>query len=356
VDRHERLRVLRAFEQEGLEYVLIGAAANGLSRPGEDDRGLGIIDPRDGREHRDDTARRASELRDGGSGDKLSAATIVVTPGDGFERGVFKFRSIAEAQSARERVTLSQGKEDLMRRALFLIVFVAGSLVVATSAAAVEERPHTLALYGLGAFIDGDMTFGELDTEVDVDVSDIMDSLETAAFARYRYQNEQWGFVVDGQFAGLGDTGEEGNVRTHLDMDLLVIQADGAYRFSDTAEALIGVRYVRFEGEVDVHFLGDGSIHRENDASFWDPVIGLRTLVPLGEKLRLQAQGDVGGGANMDFTWQGMIHVGYQVSDGLSLWGGYRGIGMEFDDSGGRNRIDADIVMHGPEVGVAFHF
>jgi hypothetical protein len=39
VDRDEMLRVLRAFEQEGLEYVLIGAAAmgfHGLVRATED--------------------------------------------------------------------------------------------------------------------------------------------------------------------------------------------------------------------------------------------------------------------------------------------------------------------------------
>ena len=58
----------------------------------------------------------------------------------------------------------------------------------------------------------------------------------------------------------------------------------------------------------------------------------------------------------MDFTWQAMIHLGYQVNEDLSLWLGYRGIGMEFDDSGGVNRVDADLVLHGPEAGVAFHF
>ena len=242
-----------------------------------------------------------------------------------------------------------------MRRALIFIVFVVGSIVAATSAVA-QERTHTFALYGIGAFIDGDIQFGELDSEVDVDASDIIDSLETAAFARYRYQNEQWALVADGQFAGLGDSKEQGNVKTDLDLDLLVFQADGAYRFSETAEVLFGVRYVRFEGEVDVSFPGAGSVHRENDASFWDPVIGLRTLTPRGEKLLLQAQGDIGGGASMDFTWQGMIHLGYLVNDGLSLWVGYRGMSMEFDDSGGRNRLDADLLMHGPVGGVAFHF
>jgi hypothetical protein len=246
-------------------------------------------------------------------------------------------------------------REDVMSRAGVSIVLAAGLSLVATGAAALEGN-NSFALYGLGAFLDGDTTFGERETEVDVDVDQVLDSLEIAAFARYRHQNERWAFVFDGQFAGLGGTSESGPVKTDLDLDLYIFQADAAYRFSETAEALLGVRYVRFDGEVDVEFLGQGSVHRENDASFWDPVIGLRTLTPLGEKLLLQAQGDIGGGANMDFTWQGMVHVGWLLSDGLSLWLGYRGLGLEFDDGGGRNRLDADLIMHGPEAGIVFHF
>lgn len=239
--------------------------------------------------------------------------------------------------------------------------WVAFSIAVAAScwpasASALEEGKHTFALYGIAAFLDGDLTFGELDTEIDIDADQVIDSLEIAAFARYRYQEEQWAFVFDGQFAGLGDTFQEGPVTTDLDLDLYIFQADGAYRFSDTAEALIGVRYVRFESGLELRFAGDGQINRGRDASFWDPVIGLRTLTPIGDKMRLQAQGDVGGGANMDFTWQAMINVGWSVSESMSLWLGYRGIGMEFDESGGRNKLDADLIMHGPQAGIAFHF
>jgi hypothetical protein len=247
-------------------------------------------------------------------------------------------------------------EEDAMKRAMIAVLVVAGLSLPATTASALEEPTHSIALYGIGAFLDGDVSFGENETEIDVDASDVIDSLEAAAMARYRGQTERWAIVLDAQFAGLGDSGTSGPVTTDLDFDLFLIQADAAYRFDETTEALFGVRYVRFESEVDLFFAGDGTIHRENDASLIDPVIGVRTLRPLGEKLRLQAQGDIGGGGDMDFTWQGMIHIGYQSSDAVSLWLGYRAIGMDFDDSGGRNRLSADIVMHGPEAGVAFHF
>ena len=124
----------------------------------------------------------------------------------------------------------------------------------------------SLALYGLGAFIDGDVTYGEIGNTVDIDASDVVDSLEAAAFARYRHQNERWAFAFDGQFAGLGDSEQQGAITTDVNFDLFVLQGDVAYRFSESAEALAGIRYVRFEGEADLHFRNGGIIHRENDS------------------------------------------------------------------------------------------
>jgi hypothetical protein len=243
-----------------------------------------------------------------------------------------------------------------MRNAVVLASMTVGLCFAATSSSALVDSDNSFALYLQGAFVDGDLQFGEFDTEVDVNADDVLGSLEAALFARYRHQNEAWAFVFDGQYAALGDSNQEDRIETDLDMDLYLFQVDGAYRFNEYTEAFLGVRYVRFESEVDLHFLGDGSLHRGGDASFWDPVIGVRTIRPMSDRWWLQAQFDIGGGANMDLTWQAMAHAGYEMGEDLSLWFGYRGLGMDFDDGGGRNRIDADIVLHGPEAGVAFHF
>ncbi len=243
-----------------------------------------------------------------------------------------------------------------MRNALITTVFVSLLLPVAAGATGFWTGDDSLTLYLQGAFIDGDVTYGEVGNQIDVKADDVVDSLEAAIIAHYRHQNERWAFALDGQFAQLGDSHGEGAVTTDADFDFYVFQGDVAYRFNERTEGLAGIRYVRFESQADVHFAGDGTISRENDSSFWDPVIGVRTLWPLGERLALQGQGDIGGGANMDFTWQAMVNLGYQMNEDLSFWFGYRGLGMEFDDSGGRNRVDADLVIHGPEAGVAFHF
>jgi hypothetical protein len=100
------LRGLRAFETEGLGYVLIRATAKGL-------RGL-VRPPKTGTEGLPVQKFRSVEPMDG--------APLLVALGDGFDRflrhcarfwaiaprvyprGVFKFRSIEEAQAARQRV------------------------------------------------------------------------------------------------------------------------------------------------------------------------------------------------------------------------------------------------------------
>lgn len=153
---------------------------------------------------------------------------------------------------------------------------------------------------------------------------------------------------------GLGGTKEEGSSKVDLDMDQLIAQADAAYRFSETSEFLFGVRYLEFQTEVDARG-PSGTAHREADESFTDAVVGLRTGRQLGEKTLFQAQGDIGAG-DMNFSWQAMLHLGYRASDAISLWLGYRALGLDFEEAEGPAGVDVDMIVHGPVAGLAFHF
>lgn len=215
---------------------------------------------------------------------------------------------------------------------------------------------HTLALYGLATAMDGTVSLGEVDAPVTIDADQMFDSLEMAAMARYRGQTERWAFVIDGSFAGLGGTREGLVTKQDLDVDIVIAQADAAWRFSPHTELLFGARYVLFESQLDTTTAAGGTRRRKNDATLVDPVVGLRSLFDLGEKMRLQTQVDVGGGGGNDLTWQAMLNLGYQPSDGVSFWLGYRAISLDFDESGGRNRFGGEVTLHGPALGVAFHF
>jgi hypothetical protein len=221
------------------------------------------------------------------------------------------------------------------------------------SALSAQGWGHMVALYGWGVSVDGSSQYGRLASGgADVDTSQVFDTLELAAMARYRAQTERWAVVFDGSYASLG--GSRDTPRTEIDLNGYVFQLDGAYRFNEHSEALAGVRYVRLETTLDV---GRDALarHLAADASLWDPVVGLRTQVPIGDRWLLQAQGDVGGGANMTFTWQAMANVGWKLSERSSLWVGYRGLGMDFDDAGNKNKLSMDVTFHGPVLGAAFH-
>jgi hypothetical protein len=244
----------------------------------------------------------------------------------------------------------------LQRTAFGIALCVAGLALPASGRAQTSEWQNTFVLYGWATNIDGDMTVGRVESSADVDFAQVLDSLELAAMARYRGQGERWAFVVDGIFAGLGGTHEGALVEEDLDFDEIIFQADAAYRMNENVELLFGARYVRLQTTLKITTLLGGEARLENDATFIDPVVGARFFASPGEKFRLQAQADIGGGAGMDLTWQAMLNLGYQATDSVSLWLGYRALSMDFDDSGGRNLFSADLLSHGPLVGAALHF
>lgn len=248
----------------------------------------------------------------------------------------------------------------LRRTFLALCLALAGgvfpALAQSSPAADGSAWQNSVVLYGWGTFIDGDMQLGRVESSADVDPDQIFDALELAAMARYRGQGEHWAFVADAIFAGMGGTHQGPVVKEDLDFDEIVFQADAAYRLNPNVEFLFGARYVRLQTTLDTTTVLGGSERRENDATFLDPVVGVRLFGAPGERLRLQAQADIGGGAGMDLTWQAMLNFGYQATDSCSIWLGYRAISMDFDESGGRNLFSADLLSHGPLVGVALHF
>jgi hypothetical protein len=58
----------------------------------------------------------------------------------------------------------------------------------------------------------------------------------------------------------------------------------------------------------------------------------------------------------MDFTWQAMANVGFKPSEWISIWGGFRALGQDFDDVGQQQRFGMDVTYYGPEFGLGFHF
>lgn len=218
---------------------------------------------------------------------------------------------------------------------------------------AAAQTEHSVIIYGIGASISGTVGVRDgLTSDVSIDTSEILSNLELAGMARYRADKGRWSSVFDGVFMGLGGRNEG----TNLDIDLFIAEFDAGYRFTRNLEGFVGVRYTDL-GVSGTTTLPGRQIEFDNGDEFVDPVVGLRFVTPLPGKWYLQGQGDLGGfGLDMDFQWQAMLDFGYKPDDAWSVWLGYRGIGQEFENSGNDGRFDMDVIYHGPQVAVAFHF
>jgi hypothetical protein len=237
-----------------------------------------------------------------------------------------------------------------MNRSLTNLLLAAALLLPVT---AFGQTSHTIAVYGIGSQITGTAGVGELETDVAVDVDTIFDNLEMAGMARYRAEAPRWSFVLDGVFLGLG-AGKDG---TAMDLDLTIFEADAGYRFNDTVEMFLGVRYTDLSAAVRTTGPADGELFIENGDEFVDPVIGVRLMTPLSQKWLLQGQADIGGfGVGMDFQWQAMLDVGYRVGDSWAFLFGYRALGQDFKDAGDNGRFNMDVTYHGPQAAVAYRF
>jgi hypothetical protein len=219
-----------------------------------------------------------------------------------------------------------------------------------------REWQNNVFVYGLLPAINGDARVGPIEQPVDVSIGEFLDNLQMGFMGAYRGSTDRFSVVADFAFFGLGNTSDSGLVR-RVDLDQLIVDVTGGYRFSPNVEAFAGLRVTDLSTKFG---LGD-PLRREFEPSktFYDPIFGARVITPLeeGRKWWLQARGDIGGfGASMDFTWQAMANIGFKPSEWISIWGGYRALGQDFDEVGPQERFAMDVTYHGPLFGVGFHF
>lgn len=219
-----------------------------------------------------------------------------------------------------------------------------------------REWQNDVFVYGLAASLTGDARLGLIGQPVDVSFGDVLDKLQMAFMGAYRGSNDRVSVVADFVYLALGSSKDSGLVR-RADLDQVIFDVTAGYRFSPIFEAYAGLRVTDLSTKIG---LGD-PLRREFEGSktFYDPIFGARVIAPLdqAQKWWLQSKGDIGGfGAGMDFTWQAMANVGYKPSEWISIWGGFRALGQDFDDVGERELFGMDITYYGPVFGVGFHF
>lgn len=214
---------------------------------------------------------------------------------------------------------------------------------------------------------------------VEKSFSDVLEDLNFGGFVNIWARNGR--FVFSGDVMYVNTTGSEGTgplpafqipglgvtippgatVDAKVDSVQFTATLQGGYRIIDTPQitldAMAGARIWYISNDVTVTashpLIGTVSGSHGESFSWVDPVIGLRTFLPLTEKLSVQAQVDIGGfGVASDFTWSGLATVNYIVNDRFSASLGYKVLDVDY----ARGGHVYDTRLSGPVMGVTYRF
>jgi hypothetical protein len=235
-------------------------------------------------------------------------------------------------------------------------------LLMASSAALAQESSgewrQSVAIYGMGAAIDGNASVGPLTVPVDLSISDLFSNLDMGAMAAYRVENGTWSFTGDVTYMDLGfsRTTDQGRAGARLGTEQLVVMGTVGRRLSPNVEALFSLAYFDVSSDLELRVLNQ-TRSASSGADWVDPLVGLEYRTPVGGKWDFSLRGDVGGfGVGSDLTMHGWAKFVRRNSDTFSWYVGYRFIGFDYETGSGLNYQRYDLQQHGPGAGIAFKF
>lgn len=237
-----------------------------------------------------------------------------------------------------------------------------------------EGWEFSVTPYLFGASLDGRAGIGPVVTSVDLPLSDLLDHFEAGFMVAATARKDRWIFGLDAMYIKLSDVGSQsvsgpfGVITVEGTVDLVpgeqIYQPTIGYRLfsgddAPTLDMYAAARYTSLETELtlvtttSIPSFPGGTRLLEADATWWDPVIGFRSMFSITDKMFGTALVDVGGfGVGSDVTYQWMATAGWQFTDLISASLGYRYLKQDYQE----DNFLWDMVMSGPVLGVGFVF
>ncbi len=242
-----------------------------------------------------------------------------------------------------------------MRKCLAVtgLVLLIGALPVAAQevVAQVEDDAWTveLSIYMLGAAMDGTIGIAGAEADIDVSFEDVLENLKMGGMGSVRASRGLWAFATEVIYMGLG--GSKGPF--DADVDQWMVEPSASFRVSDRFETIVGVRYMNLSTEIRGPFGRNPS----GTVDWWDPFIGARMMLPMGDEWTFNLRGDIGGfGVGADWAWQIFPFLSWQFGERASLQAGFRWLSADYDEGSGLDQFRYDVVTSGPQAGVRFRF
>jgi hypothetical protein len=225
-----------------------------------------------------------------------------------------------------------------------------------------SDREIILTGYLFASALDGrsSLTPGLPAADIDLSFGDVLENLDFGLMTAVELRQGRWSFVGDVLYSKLSPGGTlPGPAAAPVDLEQknLTLQGSVLYRVQDSATVNVdlgaGLRYWSVDSEASIGPVGPASASLAHKESWLDPVVIARMKAELDESWSVTVAGDLGGsGSGATLTWQLLGTVNYQMSDRLSLRGGYRVLSVDYEDDG----YVYDVVMRGPVLGLAYRF
>jgi hypothetical protein len=231
-----------------------------------------------------------------------------------------------------------------------------------------------IAPYFWMASLSGDVTVHGIPAHVDLPFSDTLQALTFGGQAHLEAWKNRWGLFLDITYMDLSTSAQgvlpqRGPASGDIGMQEWLVEFGGLYRIATwplakdektalTLEGLVGGRYWNLLATLDLSIPKTGIFVDTSGRKEWiDPIVGARIRLDLSDKFSLSLRGDVGGfDVGSKFTYNAIGLVGYNISRVVSIWLGYRVMGVNYESGSGFNKFQYDVTMYGPITGIVFRF
>jgi len=229
----------------------------------------------------------------------------------------------------------------------------------------------------------GTSTVAGATVDVDLDLSDVLDTLNFAAAARTELWKGNFGLMSDLYYTNIGGSGTialPGSASGTLGVDIKVKQGwlslMGAYRFAQGTfdrggqklryifDAGAGVRYNLLKQDVDATLsfdIGPGpglQTSLGGTEVWWEPTLMLRGGVEVSDRWTLGARAEIGGfgAGGDDLQWIVLLGADYRPWQNTSLKLGWQFYGIDFSTNRSDGKFAYDVFQTGPYLGATFRF
>lgn len=256
-------------------------------------------------------------------------------------------------------------------RTLLSALLGTGLMHAISPAIAADTWQYNITPYFFAAAIDATVGVGSVETDVDLDASDVLENTESGFMAMMSARSGDLVFALDASYFQLQD-GESSSVtgpfgRATADGTVELTNRQWVYQpmvgqrvLDDTLKMDIygGLRYTRLRANLDVvvdtslaRFPGDSSSFK-SEKDWTDYVMGVNLAYPINQRWSLAGLADWGMGQYSDLSYQFLGAVQWQFHPQMAASLGYRVLHQEYEE----DRFSWDVTYSGLLLGLGFSF